>query len=170
MIEGSTAAAADAAAGFSASAVSRTGLGSAVGAGAVAGLLDLTYAIAAWSTQGIPAKIIPLSVASGLLGKEAFSGGSGTIVLGVALHFLLAIVMAAAFVGAARSFPTLTSMPVRCGAAYGALIYLVMNFVVVPLSRAPINRPPLLMAAGDFLAHMLLVGVPIALIAARARS
>jgi hypothetical protein len=158
------------AAGFAGSASHQISLGSIVGGGIVAGLLDLTYAIAAWSTQGVPAKIIPLSIASGLLGKDAFGGGVGTIALGVTLHFLLATAMAAGFVTAANFFPTLTARPVRFGAAYGALIYLIMNFVVVPLSRAPLSPPPLIMAAGDFLAHMLLVGVPIALIAARGRA
>lgn len=143
---------------------------SAFGAGAVAGTLDLAFAITAWSLQGVPAKMIPLSIASGLLGKEAFAGGVGTIAMGIALHFFIAFLMAAAFILASAWAPSIVTRPVRFGAAYGALLYCVMNFIVVPLSRAPISRPPLPMAAADLAAHILLVGIPIAMIAARGRA
>jgi hypothetical protein len=135
--------------------------------GLIAGSCDLIYAITAWSTQGVPAKMIPLSIASGVLGKAAFAGGLGTIVFGVSLHFMIAVVMAAAFAAAAAAFPALVCRPIRTGACYGLLLYGIMNYLVVPLSRAPISRPPIFMAMADLGAHLLLVGIPIALITAR---
>jgi hypothetical protein len=139
-------------------------------AGGLAGTLDLIFAISAWSLQGVPAKIIPLSIASGILGKGAFAGGFGTVALGLALHYLIALSMAVTFMAAAAKVPTLTDRPIPTGAVYGAVLYIFMNFLVVPLSRAPIGRPPLAMALADLAAHMLLVGVPIALVAACRRS
>ena len=51
------------------------------------------------------------------------------------------------------------------GSIYGGGIFLVMNFVVVPLSRAAGRLPPVEVYAAGFVVHMLLVGLPIALIA-----
>ena len=45
------------------------------------------------------------SIASGLLGKAAYEGGSATAPLGLALHFFIAFVMALVYVLAARRLP-----------------------------------------------------------------
>lgn len=142
----------------------------ALGAGVVAGTLDLVFAVTAWTLQGVPAKTIPMSIASGVLGKDAFSGGAGTIALGLTLHYAIVFLMAFALLVAAAWAPTILAKPLRWGGAYGAFLYLIMNFVVVPLSRAPIGRPPLTMAMADFGAHVLLVGIPMALVASRLRA
>jgi hypothetical protein len=50
------------------------------------------------------------------------------------------------------------------GIVFGVLVYLFMNFVVLPLSAVPfkLSYPPGVLAIG-FLSHALLVGLPIAL-------
>src|SRR5882724_7045086 len=57
-------------------------LGIAVG-GLIAGILDLLQACILFGWR------IPLVIAAGLLGKQAFQGGAGTYVLGVLLHFFI---------------------------------------------------------------------------------
>lgn len=142
-------------------------LGSVIGAGAVAGALDLAFAITVWGLKGVPAKMIPTSIASGLLGPDAFKLGTPAVVAGTGLHFGMTITMAAIYAIAAGRWPALARNPVRAGIGYGAAIYAVMNAVVVPLSRAPLKPPPVPVALGDLAAHMLLVGLPIALIVGR---
>ena len=131
-------------------------------AGGVAGCLDFAFAISIWATRGVPPIAIPQSVASGLLGPVAFKEGLGAVVLGTFLHLAMTTLMAAAYHKAAP--PAARSRPFVAGPAYGAVIWTVMNKVVVPLSAAPLTPPPLMIALADLAAHMMLVGLPIALI------
>lgn len=138
--------------------------------GLAAGAGDIAFAcIYWWLTNGVPPARILQSVASGLLGKAAYQGGAATALLGLALHFAMTLAMAGAYFGAALRLPALWRRAVTGGALYGVLLYGVMNYVVVPLSRAGGRAP------GNDLwtwlgvaAHVLLVGIPIALAVRRA--
>jgi drug/metabolite transporter (DMT)-like permease len=71
---------------------------------------------------------------------------------------------------ASRRIRRLTEHPVRFGLLYGVVAYLVMTFVVVPLS-AFITKPPTLPNfLNGTIGHALLVGLPSAYFARRARS
>jgi hypothetical protein len=75
--------------------------------------------------------------------------------------------MAAVYVIAARRLPALVERPVQWGVLYGLATYVVMNWLVVPMRfGTPLPPSPLSMATQLF-AHIALVGIPIALIAAR---
>jgi hypothetical protein len=75
--------------------------------------------------------------------------------------------MAGAFVVLTRTFPVLFAFPIGAGVSYGIMLFLLMNFVVVPLSAAPVMLPAGWLLLGSLFAHTALVGVPIALIAWR---
>jgi uncharacterized membrane protein YagU involved in acid resistance len=137
--------------------------------GLVAGALDIAYACAFWAVKaGVPPRRIFQSVAAGLLGRASFEGGAATAALGLALHFLIATSMSAAYYLVARRWPLLWRRPVPCGAAYGLILYGVMNYIVVPLSAAgPGSKDPLWIAL-SIAVHVLLIGIPIALFARRA--
>jgi hypothetical protein len=60
----------------------------------------------------------------------------------------------------------LIDMPYRAGLAYGVITYIVMNLIVVPLRFGTWPPKPLSVATQLF-AHIVLVGIPIALITAR---
>jgi heme/copper-type cytochrome/quinol oxidase subunit 1 len=65
--------------------------------------------------------------------------------------------------------PVLTRHAVICGIAYGVLVYIVMNYVVIPLSNAA--RPKsfnLLWVSCSVIVHMFLIGLPAALFASAA--
>lgn len=135
-------------------------------AGLLAGALDILYAIGVWGLQGIPAQRILQSIASGVLGKASFIGGANTAVLGLALHMLIALAMAAVYFIAARKWLVLVRRPSLCGTLYGVLLFVAMNFVVVPLSAAPMPPPKdLASIVIALLPHVLLVGLPIAWLA-----
>lgn len=135
--------------------------------GVAAGTLDIVYAFINWSFQGVPPQTILQSVASGLLGADAYGGGAGAAALGLVAHFVIALGMAAVFVLTARGWPRLVRRPWLSGPLYGLLLYVIMSYVIVPLSAAPLEPAteavPLIKA---LLAHAFLVGLPIALFAA----
>ncbi len=107
--------------------------------GLVAGALDITYAFVVYgplSYQMTPVQILH-SVAAGWVGHDAAdAGGAMMAVLGLATHFAMTTAMAAAFVYAAQRLPALNANPVIAGLAYGLGLYVVMTYVVVPLSAA----------------------------------
>ena len=128
------------------------------------GLVALVYY--GW-VLGVRTLRIFQSVAAGLLGAAAFEGGARTFALGVALHFVVATCIAAVYYLLSLKLPVLVRRPVVCGLVYGLVAYLVMNYVVVPLSAIgprPFSFKSFLPA---FVAHALLVGLPVALIARR---
>ncbi|HEX5378543.1 MAG TPA: hypothetical protein VFW47_08200, partial [Phenylobacterium sp.] len=103
-----------------------------------------------------------------LLGKAAADGGLAAAAFGLALHYSIMLVMVGVFVLSATRLPTLTRRPVLWGLLYGLGLYLVMNWIVLPL-RWPETfgaaRP--ISVANQVFANLILVGLPISLITAR---
>ena len=125
--------------------------------GGIAGTLDL---ISAFITFGWR---VPRGIASGLLGARAFQGGVGTWILGVVLHFTIALSAAAIYCLASRKLPFLREHFLVCGLFYGIAIYLVMQLVVLPLSAFPLKNAGITRAAltQGLLVHMFIIGLPI---------
>ena len=143
------------------SAHSHAGTGNAVWAigagGLIAGALDLTQAMILFGAR------IPLSIAGGLLGRQAFHGGPATYVLGVCLHFFIAFSAAAVYYAASRGLRFMTEHPVVCGLFFGAAVEEFMNLVVLPLSALHATGPfRLYDLILGLLVHMVVVGLPIA--------
>jgi len=124
--------------------------------GAIAGTLDLLQACILFGWD------IPLSIAAGLLGRQALQGGPGTYILGVLLHFFIACSAAAVYYAASRKLPFLTEHPFVCGLFFGAAVEEVMRLVVLPLSalhaRGPYQWDDLALGLA---VHMAVVGLPI---------
>jgi hypothetical protein len=137
-------------------------------AGLIAGALDILAAFAVYGRLGaMPVRVLQ-SVARGLIGARAITGGLATASLGLALHFFIACGAAAVYYAASRRWPALNRRPVVSGVVYGVIVWVVMNYVVVPLSA--IGRGPVLstVTAIIIVVHMLFVGLPIALVVSRA--
>jgi hypothetical protein len=132
--------------------------------GLIAGALDIVYAIVLWGFRGVSAVSILQSVASGLLGSRAYDGGVPTAILGLVVHFTLMLIIAAIFYFGARPIGLAQQRPIVTGVLFGVIVYWVMNLVVLPLSSYPsaFAFDPVAIALG-LLAHILLIGVPIAL-------
>ncbi|MES2072568.1 MAG: DUF1440 domain-containing protein [Pseudomonadota bacterium] len=131
----------------------------------VAGTLDITGAIVTSAMHGVPALRIVQSVASGLLGKDAYTGGFSTAALGLALHFCMMLAFAFAFIWAYGRSVFIRTHAVWLGVVYGVAVYAWMNAVVLPLSAFPhhMKYDPAFLATG-ILTHILCVGLPIALV------
>lgn len=160
--------------------------------GTIAAALDIAYAFVVYGplTYGLSPVQVLQSVAAGWIGRDAArAGGISTAALGAATHVLIAIAMATAFVIAASRLKSLTAKPTLSGVGYGFILYVAMNYVVVPLSAAHSSqrfaasgaeaaerlqlafgalRPDdPLMLLGTIFTHTFLVGVPIAWAARR---
>ena len=133
----------------------------------VVGILDLADAFVFFGLRGARPIRILQSIASGLLGRGAFSGGAGTAFLGAVLHFFIAFLIVATFFVASRYISILRRAPVRSGLIYGVVVYLVMNFVVLPLSAAGRGSYAWPIVANGLIIHMLGVGLPSSLFASR---
>ncbi|HST27812.1 MAG TPA: hypothetical protein VLK26_05525 [Rudaea sp.] len=137
-----------------------------VAGGGIAATLDIAYALTFWFCyRGVAPTAVLHTIAGGLLGLPAArAGGASTALLGLGLHYFIAMGMAAAFFIVSRRFRFLTRRPIAAGIAYGVLLYLIMNFVVLPLSALPPHVwKPTLPALTDLCSHMFFVGLPIAL-------
>jgi hypothetical protein len=101
--------------------------------GGIAGTLDLLQACILFGWD------IPLVIAGGLLGRQAFQGGVATYILGVFLHFFIACSAAAVYYAASRRLVFMKEHPLVCGLFFGAAVQEVMNLIVLP--RASRKRP-----------------------------
>ena len=134
-----------------------------IGAGSIAaGIIDLVYAIVFNSRAGVPAIVIPQSVASGLLGINAFRDGWASAALGVVLHFGILFVAAGSYFLASRKLRVLVMRPKTYGALFGLAIYLFMHAIVLPLSAAPKFKVTPASTVSDLIVHIVLIGPIIA--------
>lgn len=140
------------------------------GGGLLAGFLDGTDALVHYTLiDGIPARNIFRYIASGILGiHTATQLGAFSVLLGVIFHFIIAVGAAAVFFAVALRAPILIRRPFLSGTIFGVGLYLFMQYIVVPLSAVPRNanaRFSWMDLASALFAHIVLVGIPIALIA-----
>jgi uncharacterized membrane protein YagU involved in acid resistance len=135
-------------------------------AGLLCGVLDITAAFITWALQGVQPPRLLQGIAAGLLGTQSFKGGAATVALGAVLHFLIAFSAAAVFYVASRNIEFMTRRPILAGVLYGVCVYLVMYWIVMPLSRfhSPQTIPRTIVA---ILTHMVCVGLPISLMVRR---
>jgi hypothetical protein len=130
----------------------------------VAALLDLLDPIIFYGLRGVAPMKIPQSIASGILGRAAYSDGVPSVLLGLAAHLFIALVWATVFVLAARSLLFLERHAVVSGLLYGAFIYAFMYHLVLPHTNVYPRIDPSPVARSNSIAAMVfLVGLPISL-------
>lgn len=135
----------------------------------VLGSIDFAYASIGVTLMGRPWHRVWQFVASALLGDASFDGGYKTTLFGIVLHFAVAACVVGAYLVASRWLPVLGRRTVVGGLAYGVAVFLVMNVIVIPMTR--IGPRPLVWSAfkvGDLLVHVLLLGPVAAYFAGRA--
>jgi uncharacterized membrane protein YagU involved in acid resistance len=137
--------------------------------GFIAGTLDITENLVFNLFRGITPWRVFQYIASGLIGTQAFQVGWASVVLGVILHYTIALVWTAIFYLAARRVPIIMRRPILSGLIYGDLVYLIMNFIVLPLSGVPHTRNAITLASriNAVLALLVCIGLPISLLVRR---
>jgi hypothetical protein len=129
--------------------------------------LDISAAFLTWVPRGVGPGTLLQGIASGLLGARAFAGGWRTAALGCALHFLIAFSAAGVFYAASRGIPMMTRRPFLSGALYGVMVYVVMYWLVLPLSNCERGSFSISATIIAILTHVLCVGLPIAWVVRR---
>jgi hypothetical protein len=132
----------------------------------VVGVLDISSAIVIWWTRGVTVTRGLQGIAAGLLGKQSYENGFATAALGLTIHFFVALVVVSIFYTTSRKIPFLTQQAVVSGALYGAGVYLVMYWIVLP-TAFPTFRHRLGNDALAIAIHICLIGLPTALIVRR---
>jgi hypothetical protein len=132
--------------------------------GLITGTLDISDALVFNAFRHVsPVKIFQY-IASGLTGMWAFHAGMVSVALGVAIHYAIAMFWTVLYWVASGRMPVLVRRPVVCGLLYGGLVYVVMNFAVLPLTRvARAHGPaPLASQVNGVLALLLCIGLTVA--------
>ena len=133
--------------------------------GTIAAVTEMVPVFPIQGALGVSPRLVLQSIASGLLGRAAYSGGAATIFLGVALHLLISFLFALAYVGVSDRWPALRQHPWFAGIAYGTFAFAVMRYIVVPLSAVAYKQSTdWAMFATSLAVHIVGFGIPIALL------
>lgn len=133
--------------------------------GLIAGTLDILSAI--FLLAGGNAAGVLKYIASGAFGQSALVGGSEMIVWGLVLHYGIALGWTADFFLLYPKLPFLRRNKWLNAAAYGVLVWALMNLVVLPTTQIAV---PAFTASGVLKNVAILVvciGLPVALLADR---
>ncbi|MDB5087543.1 MAG: hypothetical protein JWR09_1537 [Mucilaginibacter sp.] len=79
-------------------------------------------------------------IASGIYGKDAFTGGVGMVQLGIALHYFIALCVTIFYFAIFKYVAIFHKSVFVSTIIYGLFIYIVMNIIVLSLSN--VNVPP----------------------------
>ena len=87
----------------------------------------------------------------------------------MAIHYAIALTWTAIFYLAAMRGAFLVRRPIVSGLVYGLIVYLVVNFIVLPMTGVPHPRAAITIAAriNAVLALLFCIGIPISLLTQR---
>jgi hypothetical protein len=134
----------------------------------IAGSLDIIAACTqAWLARGTAPGIVLKYIASGVFGKEAFAGGTGMLLFGLLMHFLIAFACTLVYFLLYPKIRLLHSNICFSALLIAVTAWAVTTRVVIPLSKintAPFDLVKALMAMGIL---FLCIGLPISYFAKR---
>ena len=136
----------------------------------VVGVLDASDGVVFLGLHGQNPIQVLQYIASSLLGPRSFSDGLASAVLGLVLHFAIALVVATIYILGSRRVAALCTQWVLVGLLYGAAVWTVMNLLVLPLTavaHGPITTAAL---ANGLIGHALFVGLPSAFFAKKLKA
>ncbi|HEY5731519.1 MAG TPA: hypothetical protein VIS72_15840 [Anaerolineales bacterium] len=117
---------------------------------------------------GTPLTSILQYIASGIMGEAAYAGGFTTALLGLIFELVMTIIIAGIFVFSADRISLLRNNAIVGSLLYGFGVFVVMNFIVLPLSAAPALPPPAMWLLIEMiLEHLLLIGLPLGILVQR---
>jgi len=101
----------------------------------VAGTLDISYAIIVWGPVfgKITAAQLLQGIASTLMGKDAFTGGTGTALIGLAMHYGISLAWTVLYFLIYPYISLLSRNAYLSGIIYGVFVWAMMSLLIVPL-------------------------------------
>jgi hypothetical protein len=146
------------------SSITREWLVPAIGAGLVSGITLAAFAAFAQVRAGQPIAATYTFLASAV-GGPVFGEGASAVPVGVAVLFAGTIFWAFGYVYGARHQPQLVARPLISGAAFGVIVWFVMQVVLVGVGK--FTAPNIYSFDRDMVAFLLFFGIPLAFVAAR---
>ncbi len=137
-------------------------------AGLIAGTMDILAAFIKYLIEGKKdVTVILRYIASGVLGKDAMSGGFAVSALGLALHYLIAFLVTIFLFWLYGKMRLTRYHPLIIGVIYGVFTWLFMNLLVMRLSRVPQSGAPFSwqQAVIGALILVICIGIPVSLLA-----
>ena len=131
----------------------------------IVGTLDALAAIVVY--QADPFRLFQF-ISSGALGREtAFGGGVGSFLIGVFFHYFIAMFWTTFFIVVHNKVNWVRTNKIFSGVLYGLVIWIVMNLIVLKLSRIGAAIPPLKQIIVGATILIFAVGLPITLLSGR---
>lgn len=106
-------------------------------------------------------------ISSGIFGREAFTAGDGMIAWGILFHYFIATIWTALFFRIYPKVAFLAKNRLVSAMSFGLVVWLVMNIVVLPLSRVPPLKMTFTNAIEGIFILILCVGLPAVISAQR---
>jgi uncharacterized membrane protein YagU involved in acid resistance len=137
-------------------------------AGLLVGSLDIIAALVNFYIKtGKDPLIVLKYIASAVFGKSAFSGGNTMAIWGLLLHFLIAFIWTFFFFLLYPKLRLLSWNRIITGILYGIFIWIIMNQLVVPISKATAGAFNMKQAIIAVLILIAAIGIPLSFIAHR---
>jgi hypothetical protein len=136
----------------------------AITTGLLVGLLDGVVAcLQVYISRGRMPDAVFKFIASGVFGSSAFNGGMLMIVSGIIFHLVIAVLWSTLYFVITFFIRGLVKLWWISGVTYGAYVWVMMNFVVVPVS----NTPDIVPTLTSLFIIIFCVGLPISFYARR---
>lgn len=106
-------------------------------------------------------------ISSGVLGTDAFTGGTGIVLMGLLLHYIIAVSFAILFCILYYNIKLLSNHKIFTGITYGIFIWAIMNLIIVPLSSTPKSPFDTSHAVKEMLILIFMIGLPLSFFTGR---
>lgn len=135
----------------------------------IAGTLDLltAYLFNHYIISHISFTQLLQSIASGVFGKEAFTGGNQVAVYGLIFHYLITLSFTTIFFLICRLMPSVLENKVLTGVLYGIIVWIIMNLLILPVSRFQARPLQWDIALVNMIILILCIGLPVSFFAYR---
>ena len=132
----------------------------------LAGTLDISSAfISVYLHSGKNPLLVGNYIASAIFGKtDAYAGGTSMVILGILLHYIIAFIFTIIFFLLYPKIYAVLKNKFVAAVLYGLFVWIVMNLVVVPLTRIGWHGIKLQNAVENIIILMIAIGLPVSLI------
>ncbi len=140
----------------------------AIKAGLLVGTLDISAAFVQYyiKTGKSPTNVLTY-IASAVFGNEAFAGGNMIMLWGLIFHFCVALSFTFFFFLIFKQLYAVVKNKIIIAVLYGAFMWSVMQFLVLPLTNAPKLTFKLENAVIAILILIICIGIPLSFIAGK---
>lgn len=130
----------------------------------IAGTFDILLVfLESYLLNNIKPEIVLKFITSGLIGVKAFEPNKLLVMLGLMIHYAITAIVAIIYIKPNTFNQFKINNKYLSGILYGLCVWLIMNFIVIPLSNTPTLNRSIFEIAISIIIQIVAVGLPIAL-------